>query len=179
MHTAPTLAGLKVGSIFNAKFEKIEELKEEIGYLNQKFKRKGLVFTIVRVRKNVALIYVYRPAKLQSILQEDRICTFLKQHGYAQFSLKEALETLTEHLKSDDFPHEIGVFLGYPLEDVIGFIENKGANAKKVGLWKVYGEEEQAEALFRLFKRCTTVYKDRCEKGFSLEKLTVPERKGA
>ena len=35
-----------------------------------------------------------------------------------------------------DFPHEIGVFLGYPLTDVVGFIENQGRNFTCCGCWK-------------------------------------------
>lgn len=38
-----------------------------------------------------------------------------------------------------DFPHEVGFFLGYPAEDVVGFIRNKGQNFKFCGRWKVYG----------------------------------------
>ena len=59
---------------------------------------------------------------------------------------------------SKDFPHEIGLFLSYPPEDVRGFIENKACRFKCAGLWKVYGDEERAKELFRQYKRCT----DRC-----------------
>ena len=46
------------------------------------------------------------------------------------------------------FPHEIGVFLGYPVEDVEGYMQNDGKNFLLVGYWKVYGEKEQALRLF-------------------------------
>lgn len=36
------------------------------------------------------------------------------------------------------FPHEIGLFLSYPPEDVRGFIEHKGHESKCEGCWKVY-----------------------------------------
>lgn len=61
--------------------------------------------------------------------------------------------------ESDEFPHEIGLFLGYPVEDVKGFIENKASCAKCVGYWKVYGDEEKAQKLFNQYKKCTGVYK--------------------
>lgn len=44
---------------------------------------------------------------------------------------------------SADFPHEIGVFLGYPLGDVVGFIENRGKNFTCCGCWKSYGDRMQ------------------------------------
>ena len=36
------------------------------------------------------------------------------------------------------FPHEMGVLLGYPVEDVRGFMEQNGQNALYQGYWKVY-----------------------------------------
>ena len=57
-----------------------------------------------------------------------------------------------------DYPHEIGLFLGYPLSDVIGFIENKGWNYTCCGCWKSYGDPEKAQAYFDLCRRCTSRY---------------------
>ncbi len=45
----------------------------------------------------------------------------------------------------EDFPHEIGVFLGYPLADVIGFIQNRGKNFTACGYWKVYTDPTAAQ----------------------------------
>ena len=74
---------------------------------------------------------------------------------------------------SNEFPHEIGIFLGYPLEDVEGFINHKEEGCKVVGTWKVYGDVEQAEASFRRFRRCTTIYQRAWAQGRTLEELTV------
>lgn len=71
------------------------------------------------------------------------------------------------------FPHEIGLFLGYPPEDVKGFIENKAQNYKIVGTWKVYGDEREAEKRFNRFRKCTADYCMRMEKGSTLDKLAV------
>lgn len=49
---------------------------------------------------------------------------------------------------SKTFPHEIGLFLGYPVEDVKGFIENKGENCVKCGAWKVYCNPEEKMHFF-------------------------------
>ena len=48
----------------------------------------------------------------------------------------------------------IGLFLGYPPEDVEGFCRNKGQNCKLCGLWKVYGRVDTAEKMFRLYALC-------------------------
>ena len=62
------------------------------------------------------------------------------------------MEQLGERIKQSgqcQFPHEIGVFLGYPLEDVKGFIENKGKNFLYSGYWKVYSDVERAKSYCR------------------------------
>ena len=66
------------------------------------------------------------------------------------------------------FPHEIGLFLGYPIEDVVGFIRYSGRGCKLSGYWKVYGDAEAASRLFdRLSRVCHAVTK-RVEQGETL-----------
>ena len=72
-----------------------------------------------------------------------------------------------------EFPHEIGLFLSYPPEDVQGFIENHAQNFKLSGLWKVYGDEAYARAAFAKYKKCTDIYCRSWRSGASLEALTV------
>jgi hypothetical protein len=56
--------------------------------------------------------------------------------------------------ESEEFPHEIGFFLGYPPEDVLGFIRHRGAHCKLCGMWKVYSDVEKARFLFSEYARC-------------------------
>ena len=72
-----------------------------------------------------------------------------------------------------EFPHEVGVFLGYPPEDVDGFIGNRACGHKCVGCWKVYGEEEAARKTFAKYQKCTRVYCEQWARGASIERLTV------
>ena len=51
-----------------------------------------------------------------------------------------------------EFPHEIGILLGYPKEDVRGFIENKGENYLYSGYWKVYADVEEKKLLFDAYE---------------------------
>ena len=50
------------------------------------------------------------------------------------------------------FPHEMGVFLGYPLGDVKGFIEHHGKEYLCSGYWKVYQDEQKAKSTFQLYQ---------------------------
>lgn len=71
------------------------------------------------------------------------------------------------------FPHEVGLFLSYPPEDVKGFIDNRAENYKDAGMWKVYGDVENARKMFRKFKKCTDLYYRMWKAGMSIDKLIV------
>ncbi|MDR2245683.1 MAG: DUF3793 family protein [Treponema sp.] len=64
------------------------------------------------------------------------------------------LDRLKEQFTSGQFPHEVGIFLGYPVDDVLGFVEHNGQNYKLCGYWKVYGDVELAKACFRQYDEC-------------------------
>ena len=65
------------------------------------------------------------------------------------------MDRLSERMRANNgFPHEIGVFLGYPPEDVMGFVRNKGKNYKYNGYWKVYGDVEQCKRRFAAYDSC-------------------------
>ena len=90
----------------------------------------------------------------------------------AEEALVHLIERLSE-LEDGGFPHEIGIFLDYPLGDVIGFIENAGRNFKCSGCWKVYCNECEAVKLFAKYKKCRDVYVRLWQQGRSVMQLTV------
>lgn len=71
------------------------------------------------------------------------------------------------------FPHEIGLFLSYPPEDVRGFIEHRGHESKCDGCWKVYGDAERATKTFRIYKKCTDCYCRQKAMGVPISRLVV------
>lgn len=96
-------------------------------------------------------------------------------YGYPQTAkLEKYLFCLKKRLcECNGFPHEIGVFLGYPLDDVKGFILNKGRGCKCCGLWKVYCNECETRKLFDKIQKCTQVYLQVFEEGRNLTQMTV------
>ena len=80
---------------------------------------------------------------------------------------------IRDRCQKDGFPHEIGLFLGYPPEDVQGFIDHRAMDFKCAGLWKVYGDQQRAQALFDRFRRCTQRYCALWQTGLRLEQLAV------
>ena len=75
--------------------------------------------------------------------------------------------------RQKEFPHEVGLFLSYPPEDVAGFIANNARRCKCSGLWKVYGDEARAKRMFHAFKTCTADYCRHLRSGKTLEELVV------
>ncbi len=172
-NSSPTLAGLKTGSLFNLTFQSLYEMNICIQGWNQILSRKGLQACPLRIRGTRALIYVYRPSWLARDLQSPDSFMLLQQYGYCPMFPEQCLSRLKERLSSEDeFPHEIGLFLGYPPEDVRGFIRD--ANGQKyTGMWKVYGNVKKAQRLFEKYKRCTAVYCRQYYSGVPLERLAV------
>ena len=173
-HCAPTLAGMKTGNMYNDAFESEAHLRESVCALNRRFRSKGLQVVPLRYRDGRALLYVYRPGKLAEDLLHETAVAILTEGGYQPECPATCIACLRRKLREEeDFPHEIGLFLGYPPEDVAGFICNKAENCKCVGCWKVYGDEAAARKTFDRFKKCTAVYAAQYAQGKSIERLIV------
>lgn len=173
-HCAPTLASLKTANLFNISFSSREELREQLDCWNECLGKKGVSLTVLLEKERSALVYVFRRNRLQKELNCPRTASFLAGYGYQSTDADYSVRRLKDRLReSGDFPHEIGVFLGYPLGDVIGFIENKGRNCKCEDCWKVYCNECEARKTFDRFRKCRNVYVRLWQEGRSVQNLTV------
>lgn len=173
-HCSPTLASIKTANLFSMVTSEIEDLKRHIKNWNDKFREKGVEMILLKEEGERALIYLCRKNQLQKDLNKDGVSEFMKNYGYDNNDADYAISVLREKLKKqEDFPHEIGIFLGYPLGDVKGFITNSGKNSKCVGCWKVYCNECEALKSFERFDKCKYLYKKLWEAGKPLMKLTV------
>ena len=174
-HCSPTLSGMKTGNTFSCAYPDAASLRRYIRALNRKLVPKGLRVVPLRREGGRALIYLYRPDRLEKDLSDERAAAILEQMGYACADCTGCLVELVKRVrKNPEFPHEIGLFLGYPPEDVAGFIRHKGKCCKCVGCWKVYGDAEQARRRFDQYQKCTRAYYDFWRSGIPLGRLTVP-----
>lgn len=171
-HCAPTLASLKTGNMFTCRFGREEEMVQSVREMNRRLAGKGLRVLPLRYRDGVALVYVYRPRKLDADLNDAAACQLLEDRGYPCGNANQCVKCLQRRLtQTEEFPHEIGLFLGYPPEDVAGFIDH--GEAKLSGCWKVYGDVEAAQRTFARYKKCTDVYVRQHAGGCALERLAV------
>jgi hypothetical protein len=173
-YCSPTLAGLKSGNVFSVPCEDLQDMQYEIRSLNQRLAAKGIKIIPLRYSCKRCLLYVFRPTALKCDLADEQAYKILKDLGYKSCHPGECIGSLLKRLNSSrQFPHEIGLFLGYPPEDVCGYIKNKGKRSKCTGHWQVYGDENVALARFESFKRCTQIFCKMAALGLPIEELAV------
>ncbi|WP_455542347.1 DUF3793 family protein [Intestinibacter sp.] len=169
---SPTLAGIKSGNLFKFKNKYNASIDGIVNAYNETYNRKGVFFFNILERKDYALIYVYRPDYLIRNFNSIEIINFLKLYDYKLDNLDITLKHLKYRFELlGTTPHEVGVFLGYPICDVKGFIYNKGKNYKYCGCWKIYDNLENTLNYFDKCRQCTKLYCRLFDLGFPLDKL--------
>lgn len=158
---APVLTGIKSASTL-VLFKQDENSKRALRKKLAEFRTYAfLLFEDVKY----SLFLIFQKERLLRVLSEQRIRKFLQDQGYNDFSLGAMLIRLKErffaHKKiKSEFPHEIGLFLEYPYEDVCGFIAHNGKKEKYNGYFKVYSDVDRAKSIFSLY--------DQARKQFSI-----------
>ena len=174
---SPTLAGIKTGNLFSYEYCDYNQFVKDVRRVNIILLKKGIELIPIRCLNHRALIYIFRPSFLEKDLCDKDAAHLLKGLGYEVMDSSKCVKCLSRKLKmlksSNDFPHEIGLFLGYPVEDVKGFIKHRGECSKCIGCWKVYGDVVKAEDTFDRYKKCTDDYKARFRQGTTLDQLVV------
>ncbi|MBR3771393.1 MAG: DUF3793 family protein [Clostridium sp.] len=135
---------------------------------HQEFLVEGCSFEILKETSLYYLLFFYQEDMLKHTIREYRASELLK--GYPVEELSKIIHYLKKrimeyHFEGKEFPHEIGIFLGYPIWDVEGFIEHKGQNYKFCGYWKVYQDVEGAKLKFKEYDRIreSALHKYYCE----------------
>ena len=131
-HCSPVLMGMKPANLVSFSKEKIPELPEIISDYEESLEREGIRMEIICGCRKHYLLLVYRPDMLQEYLKQDEARKLLLQDGYnIDGSLDEMIARLKERFfYKTEFPHEIGLFLGYPIEDVKGFRKFGGSGRR-------------------------------------------------
>ncbi|MDR1620014.1 MAG: DUF3793 family protein, partial [Clostridiales bacterium] len=148
---APTLAGLKTANLFRHVFAgNTACARHTVRRYNAILKGKGLALLLLRQSAASCLVLVYRPALLRRDLRRPESIALLREGGYLRpENMHAALRELCRRIRcGQGFPHEVGLFLGYPIADVRGFIRHNGRGYCLCGCWKVYQNPEEAKRTF-------------------------------
>lgn len=174
---APTLAGIKTGNLINSCGIDKDTFYREYHTYKTLLAPLGIGLHVFTREKGNPLLYVYRKRALKADLEKADYRAFLNQYGYIDTTIESALARLGERInESESFPHEIGLFLSYPLEDVKGFIQYGSKCCKCTGYWCVYSDETKAKHHFARYDRCRVCYERLYRQGRGLGKLALATR---
>ena len=166
---APTFTGLKAASLVAFQKDRFDDLDAQLADYEPCFACHGVSVFRLLDEENRVLVLFYRADVLDVILRRLDAQTLLRRYGYRPSdSLPMMLLRLRWRVQSSEsagFPHEIGLFLGYPPHDVRGFIEHKGRGFLCCGLWKVYADADTSMTLFKRYADCTARFCTRLASG--------------
>lgn len=151
VHCAPTLLGKKSASLIS--LPRSAGLEQVLRSYNRQL-APVVLLPICECNRRLLLL-VCRPALMEESLAQPERRRLLSRLGYpAEGSPAALLRHLRTRFTGEGFPHEIGLFLDYPVCDVEGFIRHRGEDCKLCGYWKVYGDVEAAKKRFAAYDSC-------------------------
>lgn len=154
LQCAPVIAGIKISNLLTIPANKLKELSAIL-------KKTTLSFRVIYPGRERLVILVYREEELRKYLVSEEVEGFISGLGYKTSDISEMFPIFVRRYIrymeiKKDFPHELGLFLGYPVEDVEGFIRHNGKNYLYSGYWKVYKDAETKIKLFKNYEKVQT-----------------------
>lgn len=168
---APVLKGIKASNLVT--------VKSGMGSLVKRLLRGSRIHCVLIYQgKKEEVLFLYRADLMDRLLNQSGVKRFLEQYGYFDFSLAGVLLKLKNRYIeyreiNAEFPHELGVLLEYPTEDVMSFIEHKGKNCLMEKYWKVYHNQERAEKIFQKYDSVKEEAMKQIVAGYPLYKVAV------
>lgn len=170
-NTAPSLCGIKPANLFSISSscqnqKKINLWKYELSAI-------GLSLFEIPSGENFSLLFLCDINWIKKIISLPQNKKFFKSFGYTVVDNPYSMlfQIFSRISDSKNFPHEIGLFLGYPLNDVINFINHHGKNCKLCGYWKSYSNVEQAQQKFIQYKNCSRLCCKLFDQGYSVQQI--------
>ena len=150
LQCAPLITGMKVSNLLIVQNENIFKVRQILKDTDIQY------FVLLKTEQKTTML-LYKKNELEAYLSEEQVKLFLMEMGYPVSALCHVLPMLQAEYrdymaKKKQFPHELGILLGYPVEDVEGFIKNKGRNCLCSGYWKVYEDLAAKVCLFQKFE---------------------------
>ena len=154
LQCAPVISGIKISNLLTIPAKSLRELSVVL-------KKTELSFRILYPGRERLVILIYREAKLREYLAREEVMAFIYKCGYETSDISKIFPVFVKRYMrymelKQDFPHELGLFLGYPIEDVEGFIKENGKNYLYSGYWKVYKDTELKISLFKDYESVQT-----------------------
>ena len=153
-NTSWVIAGIKpaVTIAFKKKDEKIYDNWNKYG--KDFIKDINLKHVELRENDDSIILMIYDEKVLERELNKEEQIDFLINLGYSkEVEINEYVKTLKERYEKYHCPHELGLFLGIPFEDVKDFMECTTKKCLLCGYWKVYNNSEEAKIIFNQYDK--------------------------
>ena len=149
---------------------------KELARISMKLHNTNISLIILCTCKKRHLVMVYRAKELEEHLRSKEVSDYLREFGYRRDDFISNLIRLHQRMngfynKMKEFPHDVGVFLGYPICDIKGFLENKGERYLHSGYWKIYGNLEETRKKFLSYDEAREIAIDEFLSGRELESI--------
>lgn len=149
----PVIMGNKPIHLFNIS-KNNENLRQYVDHMDENFSKCEFVDYKRIDKENRIIIIFYNMEAIEELLKDKRNIKFLSSLGHDMSTTGEDyLNFFCDQLKNNKLPHEIGLFFGYPLKDVIGFMGHPCLTCTKVNGWKVFGDPKLSDIKYEEFKK--------------------------
>lgn len=166
---APVIKGLTIANTLTVK-------RGTYKYLLDELKSSPLSLHLLHINNTNEIILIYREEKLREHLLNDEVESYLSELGYDSDDVTDVLNKLSKrftnfYVHNTLFPHELGIILNYPLEDIKGFIKNDGQNYLACRYWKVYSNLNEALNIFNEFDKALVTSLSQLVSGYKLNEI--------
>ncbi len=126
----------------------------------------GLDFIELRESDDSIVVLIYNQSLLEKYIGKEGNKEFLVGIGYSENgTIVEYLNVLTNRYKEYNCPHELGIFLGIPINDVKDFMNCNDKKCLLCGYWKVYNDCISAKRIFQYYDQVKEYTADSISKG--------------
>ena len=168
--SSPTFCDIKPGNLFFVKNEDFDNDKFEAW--KESFFKRGLMASYAQISETSTAILVLNVCWCRKILDDVFVQAYLSEKGYHTSSVFDFVEELfSRMIENEGFPHEVGLILGYPVEDVIEFENHQGHDCKYCGCWKSYSDVDKARDCHCRFTECSRLCKKWYDEGYSINQI--------
>lgn len=169
LQCAPLLTGIKISNLLIVATGNAQ-------HVFQRFQGTPIAMCVLCRTKQKTVFFLYRKDELEAYLNSSNVRNLLEYLGYSTLRLNIVLKECSRRyqqyvLDEKEFPHELGLLLGYPVEDVMGFIENEGKNPLYTGYWKVYSNVRETMNLFERYNQAQETVVRMVSCGFDIQNI--------
>ena len=148
---APLIAGLKMANLLMVE-------PDQMVQVHRLLRGSGLSYFVVAAGSGKTAVLLYQRSSLEQYLKRPCVWEIFASLGYDRQCLGKLLYAFRLRYeaylqKKGGFPHEMGLLLGYPVEDVEGYMKYQGKQCLWSGEWKVYAYPGEKKALFASFDK--------------------------